>query len=165
MPCGACSRSSVLGFRQSDRAYTFGFVCQWIPYAFRYRPLAVDLRELNLRTMRIPKLGPQSWLLGKQRPPRDTEEADLCRIVAQLICGLVFFVFLSVVCWRGKSEILANKPVTMCVCAIAFSTTMMNLRGFYRSVELIQGWIGYLISHEGYVSCRNVSLVHKLTAN
>lgn len=28
---------------------------------------------------------------------------------------------------------------------------MMNLRGFYRSVELVQGWRGYLISHESYV--------------
>ena len=28
---------------------------------------------------------------------------------------------------------------------------MMNLRGFYRSVELIQGWRGYLITHESYV--------------
>lgn len=153
MPCGACSRSSVLGFRLFDLAFTFGLVSRLILYAFHYRPLVVDLRELSLPTMRIPKLVLPSWLLGEQRTPRVTKKADSCRIVAQLVCGLVFFAFLSVVCWRGKSEISANKPVTMCVCAIAFSTTMMNLRGFYRSVELIQGWTGYLISREGYASC------------
>lgn len=59
-----------------------------------------------------------------------------------------------VVYWRGRVEILANKPAALCAGAIAFSTTMMNLRGFYRSVELIQGWTGYLISHERYVSAR-----------
>jgi predicted transcriptional regulator of viral defense system len=28
---------------------------------------------------------------------------------------------------------------------------MMILRGFYRSVELAQGWTGYLITHEAYI--------------
>ena len=28
---------------------------------------------------------------------------------------------------------------------------MMVLRGVYRSIELVQGWRGYLITHEGYV--------------
>lgn len=72
-------------------------------------------------------------------------------IIAQLVCGVVFFAFISLIYWRGRRHILANKKLLLCSAAIAFSTTMMNLRGFYRSVELLQGWTGYLITHEMYV--------------
>jgi hypothetical protein len=35
--------------------------------------------------------------------------------------------------------------------ATVVSTVMMVLRGFYRSVELCQGWRGYLITNQGFV--------------
>ena len=75
----------------------------------------------------------------------------ISRIIAQLCCGIVFFIFLCLVWWRGRKEIGENKRLLLCISTIAFSTTMMNLRGFYRSVELLQGWRGYLITHEKYV--------------
>lgn len=33
---------------------------------------------------------------------------------------------------------------------IAFASTMIYVRGVYRSIELAQGWSGYLITHENY---------------
>ncbi|KAH8919195.1 RTA1-domain-containing protein [Atractiella rhizophila] len=35
--------------------------------------------------------------------------------------------------------------------ALAVGTTMVIIRGIYRTVELAQGWTGYLIEHESYI--------------
>ena len=34
---------------------------------------------------------------------------------------------------------------------VGLATAMMIVRGAYRSVELVQGWTGYLISRQGYL--------------
>lgn len=72
-------------------------------------------------------------------------------IIAQLVCGCVFFVFISVVYWRGWNQIRKRRGILLAASAIMFSTLMMDLRGFYRSVELIQGWTGYLITRERFI--------------
>lgn len=74
-------------------------------------------------------------------------------IIAQLISGCVFAVFLAIVISRAWSDLKKkeNMPILLAIIAIVVSTAMMILRGFYRSVELCQGWTGYLISHEGYI--------------
>ena len=72
-------------------------------------------------------------------------------IISQLASGIVFFVFSSIVFYRGQNQIRHNKSTTLICFAISLSTCMTILRGFYRSVELWQGWTGYLITHEGYL--------------
>lgn len=74
-------------------------------------------------------------------------------IIAQLVSGCFFVVFLTVVIPRAWIDIRkrGNRPILLAMTAIVFSTTMMILRGFYRSVELLQGWNGFLITHEGYL--------------
>lgn len=72
-------------------------------------------------------------------------------IIAQLVSGMVFAGFLCIVFPRGASQIKASRPLLLACTAIVISTTMMNLRGFYRSIELCQGWTGPLITTQGYV--------------
>lgn len=76
----------------------------------------------------------------------------MCRsIIAQLACGIVFFVFMAWVFSRGSKAIRAERAFVLLASAITISTSMMVLRGFYRSIELLQGWTGYLITREGFV--------------
>ncbi|KAF5627408.1 RSB1-integral membrane transporter [Fusarium sp. NRRL 52700] len=42
------------------------------------------------------------------------------------------------------------KAYTWLLAAIFVSLTMIFIRSIYRTVELLQGWSGYLITHEGY---------------
>lgn len=72
-------------------------------------------------------------------------------IIAQLVSGMIFAGFLCIVFPRGASQIKANRSLLLSCIAIVISTTMMNLRGFYRSIELCQGWRGPLITQQGYV--------------
>lgn len=42
------------------------------------------------------------------------------------------------------------KAYTWLLAAVFVSLTMIFIRSIYRTVELLQGWSGYLITHEGY---------------
>ncbi|KAG5767441.1 hypothetical protein H9Q73_014242 [Fusarium xylarioides] len=42
------------------------------------------------------------------------------------------------------------KAYTLLLAAVFISLTMIFIRSIYRTVELLQGWSGYLITHEGY---------------
>ncbi|KAI9811983.1 MAG: hypothetical protein M1827_004875 [Pycnora praestabilis] len=72
-------------------------------------------------------------------------------IIAQLICAVLFSIVLAIVVSRGASQIMQNRPIQLVALATIISTTMMITRGVYRSIELVQGWEGFLITHEGYV--------------
>ena len=72
-------------------------------------------------------------------------------IISQLVCGCVFAIILGIVILRGAPQIEKNRPVLLVVVATVLSTAMMVLRGVYRSIELSQGWTGFLITHQGYV--------------
>jgi hypothetical protein len=72
-------------------------------------------------------------------------------IISQLVSGMMFAGFLCIVFPRGAAQIKANRSLLLSCTAIVISTTMMNLRGFYRSIELCQGWTGPLITKQGYM--------------
>ncbi|MCJ1261606.1 hypothetical protein MMC22_001472 [Lobaria immixta] len=72
-------------------------------------------------------------------------------IIAQLVSAFLFSIMLVIVLQRGAPQIRKNKSMFYVSAAMVLSTVMMILRGFYRSVELVQGWTGYLITHQRYV--------------
>ncbi|PYI08371.1 RTA1 like protein, partial [Aspergillus sclerotiicarbonarius CBS 121057] len=72
-------------------------------------------------------------------------------IIAQLVAGVVFFFLLSIVLYRGSAELRANRPLFLVAAATVFSTLMVIMRNVYRSVELTEGWRGYLATHQRYV--------------
>ncbi|KAJ9666392.1 hypothetical protein H2201_003580 [Coniosporium apollinis] len=71
-------------------------------------------------------------------------------IVTQLVSTCVFAVLLSVVFFRGWSAIRAERLMLLAA-ATLLSVACMIIRGVYRSIELLQGWRGELITDEKYV--------------
>lgn len=78
-------------------------------------------------------------------------------IIAQLVSGCGFAVYLAIIIPRAFDKIKASKQLTFVCIGMILSTTMMTLRGFYRSVELSQGWTGYLITHQAFVIALDAS--------
>lgn len=72
-------------------------------------------------------------------------------IIAQLVSAFLLSTMLAIVLRRGAPQIRKNESMISVSAAMALSTVMMILRGFYRSVELAQGWTGYLVTHQGYL--------------
>lgn len=52
--------------------------------------------------------------------------------------------------FRGGSSNVVTKGMKLVFVALVISTVMIYIRGVYRTIELAQGWRGYLITHEGY---------------
>ena len=50
---------------------------------------------------------------------------------------------------RSQKKSLGTK-INVLIAATAFSCTMIYMRSIYRTIELLQGWTGYLITHEPY---------------
>lgn len=75
----------------------------------------------------------------------------LAGIILQLVAALFFSVLLGAVLYRGFTELRSNRPLAHMAMATVLSTTMMIMRNIYRSVELAEGWRGYLITHERFV--------------
>ena len=50
---------------------------------------------------------------------------------------------------RKQKRSLGTK-INILIAATAFSCIMIYIRSIYRTIELLQGWSGYLITHEGY---------------
>ena len=68
--------------------------------------------------------------------------------LAGLIVFLVFFViFLKRV---SNANIIMSKKVKALIAATTISCVFILIRSIYRTVELLQGWSGYLIAHEPY---------------
>lgn len=87
-------------------------------------------------------------------PPRDTDRGThimVAGIVFQMasITAFValFGIFLQRV--RREHERLSQRIVAL-VWASAFSVLLIYIRSIYRTIELSQGWRGYLITNEPY---------------
>ncbi|PLB50011.1 hypothetical protein P170DRAFT_332658, partial [Aspergillus steynii IBT 23096] len=72
-------------------------------------------------------------------------------IIAQLAAAVIFSFLLAIVIYRGASDLRANRPLFYVAAATVFATAMMIMRNVYRSIELTEGWRGYLILNERFV--------------
>jgi hypothetical protein len=77
----------------------------------------------------------------------------IARVIAHLIAAVIFSFLLVFVMYRGARELKmkANRSLLNVALATVFGTLMMIMRNVYRSIELSEGWRGYLITHERYV--------------
>ena len=89
--------------------------------------------------------------VNQGQSPQTGTDIMLAGIIAQLVCACVFIVLLGLVLYRGHKDIFRKRPVFLVSFAVTVSTIMMIVRGFYRSVELAQGWTGYLITHQPFI--------------
>lgn len=91
-----------------------------------------------------------------QTPPGDTTIATnimVAGIVFQLFAIVVFSVLFALVIVRAlktHSPLLNTLKMKWLIAAIVFSVTCVVIRSIYRTIELLQGWTGYLITHEVY---------------
>ncbi|KAF2180039.1 putative RTA1 domain protein [Zopfia rhizophila CBS 207.26] len=100
-------------------------------------------------------------------PPRKSKTGTnimVGGIVFQMF-SITFFVFLFLGFLRrvqrertaGRKTI--DKKIWKLIGASAFCTLMIYIRSIYRTIELLQGWEGYLITHEGYFIGLDASLM------
>jgi hypothetical protein len=71
-------------------------------------------------------------------------------IIVQLVLIAVFDALFTMVMVRGWKTIRKHKNL-MVLCGVTkFVITCMVIRGVYRTMELLQGWRGYLITNERF---------------
>jgi hypothetical protein len=70
-------------------------------------------------------------------------------IIFQLVSVTVFTGFFGIFLYRVRKETLP-RPTKLLIAATGISLAMIYIRSIYRTIELLQGWIGYLITHEIY---------------
>lgn len=71
-------------------------------------------------------------------------------IVFQLVSIIVFALFFVRVMWSARAQVGKAKEVKLIVAATGISVLLIFIRSIYRTIELSQGWSGFLITHEGY---------------
>ena len=82
-------------------------------------------------------------------PPGNTAPGThtmLAGIIIQLVSMSVFCILWLYYIWAARS-LSYSRALATATTAVA---TLILIRNFYRSVELGQGWNGYLITHEVY---------------
>ena len=71
-------------------------------------------------------------------------------ILFQLASLAVFTFFFELVLFRGRKVLFTDKYLVIIAAATMLSVTCVIIRGIYRSIELLQGWSGYLITNERF---------------
>ena len=74
-----------------------------------------------------------------------------------ILVGIIFqlatlscFILLFAAYWSRTQMSKLEKRLQIIIAAMTLSVVMIFIRCIYRSVELAQGWTGYLITHQGY---------------
>jgi hypothetical protein len=80
-------------------------------------------------------------------------------ILFQLASTITYSILMSIVFVRGYRGIKSSKPLRWLAFAMILAIMCMIARGVYRSIELLQGWEGYLNTHEVYVIALDGSLM------
>lgn len=75
-------------------------------------------------------------------------------IVFQLFSITIFVLcaadFLRRLSRLGHFKSVTKGPLALLLGSMVFSVVCIYIRSIYRTVELVQGWEGYLITHESY---------------
>ena len=71
-------------------------------------------------------------------------------IIFQLVSITVFLVFFCLVIFRAWGELKHARAVNLVALATVVSIMAIYVRCVYRTIELLQGWSGYLITTERY---------------
>lgn len=78
-----------------------------------------------------------------------------------MVAGILFqlagiIVFSCLFTWviskglKSRGEVLRQRKVRLVIAATCFSVLTIVIRSIYRTIELVQGWSGYLITREQY---------------
>ncbi len=92
----------------------------------------------------------------EQNPPKSTANGThimVAGILFQLASILVFVSLFVVVIFRtlkSKGEFLTRRRIQWIIAAMVLSVVLIVTRSIYRTIELLQGWSGYLITTQRY---------------
>lgn len=109
--------------------------------------LIVDVVCLSLQAIGGGLAGAAFSKKTSTKPGTDTMVVG---IVAQLVSTCVFALLLNYAFIKGARQIRANRNLLLLSGATLLGIGCMIIRGIYRSIELLQGWRGFLITHERY---------------
>jgi hypothetical protein len=122
--------------------------CPFPPRTCLSTCLSVDIISLILQATGGGLAG-QSFSSGVDtRPGTLTMVAG---ILFQLASTVTYSILVSIVFFRGRKEIYMSKPLRSLAAVLVLVVMCMIARGVYRCIELLQGWTGYLNTHEAYV--------------
>ncbi|MCJ1459542.1 hypothetical protein MMC28_009921 [Mycoblastus sanguinarius] len=95
---------------------------------------------------------------GSKTPPGNTATGAhimLAGIIIQLVSMSVFAILFVTFLWLARAIPISR----ILILSTTFSAFCIMVRNYYRSVELGQGWNGYLISHEVYFTVLDGALM------
>lgn len=110
--------------------------------------LAVDIISLSLQAAGGGLAGQSFHKATDTRPGTYTMVAG---ILFQLASTISYSILMSIVFVRGFAGIKSSRPLRWLSGAMVLAIVCMVARGVYRSVELLQGWTGFLNTHEVYL--------------
>ncbi|KAE8442669.1 hypothetical protein EG329_002967 [Mollisiaceae sp. DMI_Dod_QoI] len=100
--------------------------------------------------------GASASVAYQKTPPGNTDNGThimVAGILFQLAAIIVFMVLFTVVIMRAlrsNDSALRQKKVQAIIAATAFSVVCVVIRSIYRTIELLQGWQGYLITTQRF---------------
>jgi len=100
--------------------------------------------------------GGMAAIAYEKNPPADTANGThimVAGILFQLASILVFVGLFTVVIMRAlksRGEVLTQTKIKWIIAATVLSVMVIVTRSIYRTIELLQGWSGYLITTERY---------------
>ncbi|KAF2137940.1 uncharacterized protein K452DRAFT_216069, partial [Aplosporella prunicola CBS 121167] len=96
--------------------------------------------------------GAMASIASQSDPPKDTKPGTnimVAGIVFQMASITLFCCFFVLFLWRVRRRTLSLR-IKVLIAATTLSIFVIYIRSVYRTIELAQGWDGYLITHEGY---------------
>jgi hypothetical protein len=132
---------------------TFGsHISPIAPNTYLYIFCTVDLISLVVQAVG----GGVAATAFEKTPPENSETGThiiVAGILFQLASIMVFsvlFVYVVIKGLRSRGEILKQKKIQYVIAATIFSVVVLVIRSIYRTIELLQGWNGYLLNTERY---------------
>lgn len=90
----------------------------------------------------------------QEMPPGDTKNGTDIMVGGIVFQMAAIAVFSVLFCWvmvralKSRSEMLRQRNILMIAIATVMSIVLIVVRSVYRTIELLQGWEGYLITTE-----------------
>ncbi|TVY13435.1 Sphingoid long-chain base transporter RSB1 [Lachnellula arida] len=110
--------------------------------------LAVDIISLSLQAAGG---GLASKSFHEDTDTRPGTYTMVAGILFQLASTISYSILMSIVFVRGFAGIRDSRPLRWLSGAVVLAIVCMVARGVYRSVELLQGWRGFLNTHQVYM--------------
>ncbi len=122
------------------------------PNAYLYIFCTVDIISLVIQAVG----GGMAAIAFQKNPPANTSSGTHIMVAGILFQLASIAVFVSLFTWvvmkalKSRGEMLAQSKIRWIIAATVLSVICIVIRSIYRTIELLQGWQGYLITTERY---------------